>query len=206
MQPVPPPNSATPRLQAPALSSPGLSSGPPVSLRDQLSLSKEARSGDPLAHFRKTVERVTSGGLEGWTATDGLCIDLSAKWRTALASSGIKTDLVIVNPGDTASSATTLDGRRAHGKTHAFLIFQHAGEEYIFDPTIQQFFSGGATTVPPIFIGTRDDLASVFTREQERLQIEIEMDRNHGRHDPLAFAELIYGFGPYAPLRVTIDD
>lgn len=206
MQPVPPPNSITLRTQAPVLSGPEVSPGRAAPTRDQLSLSKEARSGDPLMHFRRTVERITSGGLEAWTATDGLCIDLSAKWRTALAASGIKTDLVIVTPGETLSSATTLDGRLAHGKTHAFLIFQHAGKEYIFDPTIQQFFSGRANTVPPIFIGTHDDLASLFTQEQERLQIELEMDRNQGRHDPLAFAELIYGIGPYAPLRVTIDD
>ncbi|MEB3198090.1 MAG: hypothetical protein VKP62_12890, partial [Candidatus Sericytochromatia bacterium] len=194
-----PPAVPTPLGQKPALT-------PPTPKRDQLVLSREARNDDPLAQLRKTVERISRSGGGMWTANDGYCMDLSAKWQTALQLAGIETRMVVVDPAGGPAVAHTLAGREAHGKTHAFLIFQYKGQEYILDPTVQQFFKGGGRNVPPIFIGTRDEAAALFTREQELLQIEIDADVNTGRHDPLAFTNLVYGLGQFRKLRIELAD
>lgn len=196
---LPLPQTAPPAL--PVAPAPG--AGSP---RDRLVLSQVAQSSDGLEHLRKTVARIAKTGDGFWTANDGYCIDLSAKWRMALGLAGIETRMVIVDPSAGTASASTLAGTLAMGKTHAFLTFTHKGEEYILDPTIQQFIRGTAGSVPPIFIGTRDELAALFTREQERLQVEIDTDPNVGRHDPLAFTELVYGLGRYRGLRVELTD
>lgn len=174
--------------------------------RDRFVLSPAAQSSDALDHLRKTVARIVKTGDGFWTANDGNCMDLAAKWRMALGLAGIETRMVIVDPSTGPASANTLAGTLAMGKTHAFLTFSHQGEEYILDSTIQQFVRGPAGSVPPIFIGTRDEAAALFTREQDRLQIEIDTDRNVGRHDPLAFTELVYGFGRFRRLRVELTD
>jgi hypothetical protein len=173
--------------------------------KDKLSLSAAARKSDPLAHLHQTIQRIMGSAPEEWTADYGQCIDLSAKWRSALKFAGIETQLVIVDPSVGSASTMTLDGKLAHGKTHGFLVFQHDGQEYIMDPTVRQFFRGGGG-VPAIFIGTRDDAAVMFTREQGRLQVDIGADRHEGRYDPLAFTELVYGLGAYRALRVPIGD
>ncbi|MEB3329204.1 MAG: hypothetical protein VKQ33_08245 [Candidatus Sericytochromatia bacterium] len=163
-------------------------------------LSPAARPDAPVARLREAVDRIlaTNPGIGNYESG---CIDVSAALRAALQREGIETELVMIEPSLGSLQTMTLRGERAEGKIHGFLVFRQRGEEVIIDPTVQQFFKGPAGSVPRAFVGTRDDAATLFTREQERLQVEIDADPQTGQYDPLAFTELVYGLGAYRSLR-----
>ncbi|MEB3222378.1 MAG: hypothetical protein VKS61_09905, partial [Candidatus Sericytochromatia bacterium] len=75
--------------------------------KDQLSLSAAARKSDPLAHLHQTIQRIMGSAPGEWTADYGQCIDLSAKWRTALRFEGIETQLMVVDPSVGAAGTMT---------------------------------------------------------------------------------------------------
>jgi hypothetical protein len=163
-------------------------------------LSPAARTGEQVSHLRKVIDRIVATAPGIGTYENG-CIDVSVQLRAALRREGIETQLVVIEPTLGSLQTFTLRGERAEGKIHGFLVFRQNGEEVIVDPTVQQFFKGAAGSVPRVFVGTRDDAAVLFTREQERLQVETDADPQTGHYDPLAFTELVYGLGAYRALR-----
>lgn len=136
-----------------------------------------------------------------WSAADGYCLDLSAKWFERLRRAGLPARLMTIDPA-LASGGAVVDGRRVRaGKFHAVVLIGAEGpEELILDPSYRQFFSDSAG-LPDVFLGTRAQAAALFASRRTALRVELYDDPHLGRYEPGSFAELVYGFGPNAPLR-----
>lgn len=136
-----------------------------------------------------------------WSADDGYCLDLSAKWLERLRRAGLPARLMTVDPALAPASAAA-DGRRVRaGKFHAAVLIGEEGpEELLFDPTYRQFFAE-PSGLPEVFLGSRAQAARLFASRRNALRIELFDDPYLGRYEPGSFAELVYGYGPNAPLR-----
>lgn len=217
---------------APGLESPAAPASPPsppareTSVRE--SRARAARAGDSEALRRRLAEAVPEPAgassprraeveqtiarvmrdeaAEGpWTASDGLCLDLAAKWLPRLQAEGIPARLVTVDPARRSAGGPALE-RGEEGKFHAFLVVDEgARAPLIVDVSWRQFVSGAAERkdLPEVFVGTVQDAARLFAQHREALQVEIHDDPLLGKRDPRATAELVYGAGAHQGLRVV---
>lgn len=136
-----------------------------------------------------------------WSAEDGYCLDLSAKWLERLRRAGLPARLVTVDPA-LAPGGAVADGRRVRaGKFHAVVLVGEEGpEELLLDPSYRQFFTE-PSGLPEVFLGSRGQAAKLFAARRTALRVELYDDPYLGRYEPVSFAELVYGYGPNAPLR-----
>lgn len=136
-----------------------------------------------------------------WSADDGYCLDLSAKWLERLRRAGLPARLVTVDPA-LAPGGAVVDGRRVRaGKFHAVVLIGEEGpEELLLDPSYRQFFAD-PSGLPEVFLGSRAQVARIFASRRKTLRVELHDDPFLGRYDPDSLAELVYGFGPNSPLR-----
>lgn len=157
------------------------------------------------AEVRAVVEQVLSAEADAgpWSADDGYCLDLAAKWFERLARAGLPARIVTVDPSRAAGTAV-VDGRPVRaGKFHAFVAVGSGPGEVIVDAAWRQFFTepGG---LPEVFVGTRAGAARAFAERPGALRVELYDDPYRGRYDPHSFTALVYGFGPNAALRLEL--
>lgn len=154
-----------------------------------------------------TVARIArEEASEGpWTAPDGMCLDLAAKWKSRLVAEGIPARIATVDPARRQRGERVEKGME--GKFHAFVVVDEPGREpVIIDGSWRQFIAGAEATpeIPGIFVGTLEDLKRALAPHQAALQIEIHDDPLLGRRDPGATVDLAYGAGRHAGLREAL--
>ncbi len=137
-----------------------------------------------------------------WTASDGLCMDLSAKWVQRLVREGIEARMVVVDPGTGHRSGSD---PRLVGKVHAYVSLpSDNGAPLLMDPTIRQFFTEPHDHLPEIFVGSEDDLRKLYRQNKGKLRAEVQDDRLAGTYDPDEFVSVSYGLGTHADRRSEI--
>lgn len=141
-----------------------------------------------------------------WSARDGMCLDLAAKWQQRLQAEGFQASIVAVDPTMTGD-ALSVEGRRVPGKFHAFVAVHGEGEPILVDGSMQQFFDGPEVRpdLPEVFIGTVSEAAELFGQHRQDLRIEVVNDPHIGRYDPKSLADFVYGAGPFAGSRTLLN-
>ena len=138
-----------------------------------------------------------------WTADDGMCLDLAAKWLQRLDQAGIPARLATVDPNRREEGTPVKKGME--GKFHAYVVAEQPGEDpLIIDPTWRQFISEpkqGTEGKPDVFVGTEAELLKVLQRHESNLQIEIVNDPLVGNRKTQDVLELGYGLGTHSSLR-----
>jgi hypothetical protein len=146
-----------------------------------------------LPRYRETMAQIASaaktvGDVE-WSSRTGGCMIFPAKWMRPLQAKGIPVRIfgVQYNPVILAGAP--------EGTLHYFLVdtITNPGQEIIIDPTYKQFFKSDFPE-PDIFIGTKEELQAVFVKYRNLISISYEITLNK-TYDPVATAEVIYGFG-----------
>lgn len=146
--------------------------------------------------------RFTEASEGPWTAPDGLCMDLSAKWVQRLAREGIDSRMRVVDPTGGHRSATD---PRLVGKTHAYVcIPSEKTGPVLMDPTIRQFFTEPHGQIPEIFVGSEDDLRALFRAHRSQLRAEVQGDPHSGTYEPEEFVSVAYGLGTHADRRMEV--
>lgn len=135
----------------------------------------------------------------GWTSAYGGCVGASRQWFLFAESHGIPLERVKITDGWVEDS----QGNRSQiGSLHYFLVDRSLGTEIIVDPTYLQFLGGGSapTELPSVFVGTPDDMTSLYLAYPQSLQWGLANGRR-GQWNPRSFAERIYGLGDAASNR-----
>lgn len=168
------------------------------------------RADTPMAkQVADTVARIArEEASEGpWTAPDGMCLDLAAKWQARLVEEGIPARIATVDPARRQGGEPVEKGME--GKFHAFAVVDVPGHDpLIIDGSWRQFIAGAEAKpeIPGIFVGTLDELKRALAPHQSALQVEIHDDPLLGRRDPGATVDLAYGAGRHAGLREVLGD
>jgi len=160
-----------------------------------------------LQQVRDHVNRVlTHEAQRGpWTARDGKCLDLAAKWQQNLQAAGFEAHVVTVDH-NLSGQSLMVGGERVPGKFHAFTTVGSGPDPILVDGSVQQFFSGAEfrPDLPAVLVGTLTDAMALFARHAGDLRLEVAGDRHEGRYQPWQLAEFVYGGGPYATVRDTL--
>lgn len=153
---------------------------------------------------RSLVERISSDeAAEGpWTAPDGMCLDLAAKWQQRLSQEGLSVRIATVDP--LRREPGTPVTRGLEGKFHAYAVVEVEGADpVVVDASWRQFVKDGAhkPELEGTFVGTTDELVQRLTPHAPSRQVEIHDDPLLGRREPRQTVELAYGLGPHARMR-----
>lgn len=158
--------------------------------------------------LKNTVAQIMSReSADGpWSARDGMCLDLAAKWHERLKREGIESHIASVDPS-LEGQTLPLHGKIVHGKFHAFLVLGEGKDQIILDGSVQQFFDGPEKRddLPSVFIGSPDELRTLFSQHVEDLRLEVVGDQNIGRYPPHDLANFAYGMGPYERSRELLN-
>ena len=157
---------------------------------------------------RDQVGRVLSqeAHLGPWTARDGMCLDLAAKWQQRLQAAGLEAHLVTVDHNH-SGHALTVAGERVPGKFHAFVIVGSGPDPVLVDGSVQQFFGGpdSRPDLPEVLVGGLAEAEELFARHPQDLRLEVAGDPREGLYQPRELARFVYGGGPYASARETLN-
>jgi hypothetical protein len=169
-----------------------------------LAVDATAQQLDTATRLRHTVTRILREEAEQgpWSAADGWCLDLAAKWQVRLAEEGIAAHIATVDPARREPGTPVRRGME--GKFHAFVVVDiHGQEPLIVDGSWRQFIEGaeGTPGLPGVFVGTLEELTRTLSEHQDALRIELYDDPLLGARDPEATVQLAYGAGPHAALR-----
>lgn len=137
-----------------------------------------------------------------WSATDGLCLDLAAKWQERFLQEGIAAKITTVDPNRRTREFPVAPGME--GKFHAFLVVDKANiDPIVIDASWRQFIADAAKEpdLPEVFVGSLSELKDTLKRYENRLQIEIVDDPLLGRRKAMDVVELSYGAGAHRRLR-----
>jgi hypothetical protein len=137
-----------------------------------------------------------------WTASDGQCMDISARWVQRLAREGVESWMRVADPAGGHRSAVD---PRLVGKTHAYVwLPSEKTGPVLMDPTIRQFFTEPHGKIPEIFVGSENDLRALFRAHRSQLRAEIQEDPHAGTYEPDEFVSVAYGLGPHADRRMEV--
>lgn len=168
----------------------------------------EGQREDSLPALQKRVAHILSTESEDgpWSARDGMCLDLAAKWHQRLKRDGIKSHIVAVDPS-LAGQTLPLNGKKVHGKFHAYLVLGKGKEQLLLDGSIRQFFAGPEERddLPQVFVGRSQELKSLFSKHRRDLRLEVVGDPNQGHYPPEELANFAYGLGPFEASREILN-
>jgi hypothetical protein len=186
-------------------------SGPAAQALQQrlLTVTEGTSTVERRARVKAVVDELvgTRGGESMLTAVDGPCLDIAAAWLPALRAAGLPARIATVDPALRSPAGPPV--RAGHeGKFHAFIVVGEAAQEpIVVDGSWRQFIAGAAsrTDLEPVLVGTHADIVRRFTPEARALQVERVEDPLLGRREAAATADLVYGAGPHASLRLVLE-
>jgi hypothetical protein len=141
------------------------------------------------------------GADTGWP-----CLDSAAHWHTRLKAAGFDSHIVTVDH-NLSGQALRVDGQRVPGKFHGFVTIGSGPDALVVDGSAQQFFGAKEMRrdLPEVFVGRMSDIEELFKSHPKDLSLELDGDPHKGRYQPEELARFVYGGGPYAAARETLN-
>jgi hypothetical protein len=141
------------------------------------------------------------GADTGWP-----CLDTAAHWHARLKSAGFDAHIVTVDH-NTSGQSLRVGGQRVPGKFHAFVTVGNGPDAIVVDGSAQQFFGAKETRadLPEVLVGRMSDIEELFKRHPKDLSLELDGDPHKGRYQPEQLARFVYGSGPFAAARETLN-